>query len=67
MGHSERPHDLELAWDEAAERARAQQAFRQELGDGLLDEAAGLHVQSGVQAGAWSSTCSGDFTCGCRT
>lgn len=57
---------IQEQWDNAAERALQQPAENQTLGD-LLQEAAGLHVKSGVQAGGiWGTTsCTCENTCDC--
>jgi hypothetical protein len=58
--------ELLRAWEAAADRALLAQAYGQEVRDGLLNTAAGLNIQSGLQAGGlWGSTgqsCGG--TCG---
>lgn len=57
---------LQTRWDQAAERAAQEASRPQDLGQ-ALNEGAGLHVKSGVEAGGlWGSTsCTCQQTCTC--
>lgn len=46
-------------WDRAVERAAQDKRSDSDLEEEALNDAAGLHVQSGVKGG-WTSTCSCD-------
>ncbi len=58
--------ELQQQWERGIERATEEQPTHQELG-GMLNEAAGLHIKSGAQAGGlWGSTsCSCVNSCDC--
>jgi len=56
---------MEELWAHAVERAREDKRADAELEREALNDAAGLHVQSGVQAGGWISSisCQGTNCC----
>lgn len=58
MNEKNIPRKLQEQWARAVERATEDKQDRDELDADRLNHAAGLHVQAGVQAGAWSGDCS---------
>lgn len=58
------PRDLQNRWERAVERAVEDAQDRSELTAHMLNNAAGLHVESGVRGGAWSNnSCTCAYTC----
>lgn len=55
--------DLQAQWEQAVERASEDRRSDSELESEALNDAAGLHVQSGVRAGGWTHTCSCGGSC----
>ncbi|HZQ08310.1 MAG TPA: hypothetical protein VFD70_17120 [Anaerolineae bacterium] len=63
MSHQKVITDLTQVWDDAIQRAAESTPRELEAGADMLNTAAGLHVQSGVQAGKlWSASCGGTCT-----
>lgn len=63
MNKKDTPRELQERWDRAVERAARDKQNESELTPDILNDAAGLHVESGVRGG-WTSTCSCHQTCG---
>lgn len=57
---------LQEQWERATDRAAEDLRSDNDLEREALNQAAGLHVQSGVKSGLWgvTHTCSCDHTCG---
>ncbi|HZQ08313.1 MAG TPA: hypothetical protein VFD70_17135 [Anaerolineae bacterium] len=55
--------DFAHDWDNAAQRAAENARRENEPGRDMLNAAAGLRVQSGLQAGLWSASCGDSCTC----
>lgn len=56
---------IEQQWERAIEQAQENQPRDPEFDKQELNNAAGLHIQSGVKVGSWLSTYTQNFTCGC--
>ncbi|HZQ09491.1 MAG TPA: hypothetical protein VFD70_23130 [Anaerolineae bacterium] len=63
----DKSHKLEELWERAIQHAVETMPRATDLGPDLLNHAAGLQVKAGVQAGAWTHTCSCQNSCGCLT
>jgi hypothetical protein len=62
MNNKDKPHEFAQEWERATERAREERRDPLPLADDALNDAAGLHVQSGVKGG-WTHTCSCGGSC----
>lgn len=63
MNKKDTSRELQERWELAVERAALDSREKVERNADLLNDVAGLHVQSGVQGG-WTSSCSCHQTCG---
>lgn len=66
MQRNHTTEQLQAEWDRAVERAARENARDQDLGE-MLTHGAGLHINSGVQAGGlWGTTsCTCAASCDC--
>lgn len=62
MPDPEKHQQLNDQWERAVERAEYDKRTQSELDPDTLNDAAGLHVQSGVKSG-WTSSCYCSDTC----
>lgn len=57
--------NIQDEWERALERACENEKHKSDLDAETLNDAAGLHVQSGVRGG-WTGSCSCQQSCGCH-